>query len=124
MYSQIFLHLFTIRNIIVIIFNYKGKDVFLMTNTTDWYSSSSTVSPKLLDETSSSVYVYLRKNITMEEVPSQNDGEETTTMYRYLEKKVTKEDWAFYKSLLEVQNDISARMDDIEEALCDISLSL
>lgn len=95
-----------------------------MTNTTDWYSSSSTVSPKLLDETSSSVYVYLRKNVTMEEVPSQNDGEETTTMYRYLEKKVTKEDWAFYKSLLEVQNDISARMDDIEEALCDISLSL
>ena len=95
-----------------------------MPNTTDWYKSSSTVSPKLLDETSSSVYVYLRKDVVMEESTSDNNDETPSITYKYLEKKITKEDWAFYKSVLEVKSDLSSRMDDIEEALCDISLTL
>lgn len=65
-----------------------------------WYQSESMTLPTVIDETSSSVYVYVRKDI--EEV-SCDEG----TKYVYMEQKIKKEDWTIYQQTQENSTDIA-----------------
>lgn len=70
-----------------------------------WYQSESMTLPTVIDETSSSVYVYVRKDI--EEV-SCDEG----TKYVYMEQKIKKEDWTIYQQTQANSTDIHTLQED------------
>ena len=80
----------------------------------EWKQVTGSARPELLDTTSSKVYNYIRKDV--EEVEKE-ENEETTISYVYLEKKVKKADWEYFKSLESADNRIS----DLENAICELT---
>ena len=74
--------------------------------------NGSNIKPDQVDDTSSRIYVYVRKEF--KEIP--NHGEEEGTHWQYLEKKILKTDWEVYSDILSAQTDIT----DIQLALCEL----
>lgn len=71
--------------------------------------------PDQIDETSSKVYVYVRKDI--EECERYDETTCGTIHYwKALEQKIKKEDWGIYKELAKSENDIT----DLQEALVEL----
>lgn len=83
----------------------------------NWYKSSNNDStkPSEIDETSSKVVVYIRKDFA--EVPTLDiDGKEIGTHWEYMEKKVKKEDWEIYTKVISNEGDIT----DAQLAICEL----
>ena len=67
----------------------------------EFYKSSSSVKPELIDTTSSKVVVYLRQNIVENIKTDEMSGEETV-FYEYEEAKLTKQEYQEYLKELEI----------------------
>lgn len=78
-----------------------------------WKIVQSSEQPLEIDETLSSKYVYIRKDIEQIEVSSNS---EIISMWQYREKKVLKSDWEMYKTVMENQSATT----DLELAVCDL----
>ena len=72
----------------------------------EFYKSSSSVKPELIDATSSKKVVYIRQNI----VETQIDD---TTFYKYDEAKLSKEDYQEYLKELEA-TDVSETIENLK----------
>ena len=73
------------------------------------------VKPSEIDRTSSSVYVYVRKDF--EELPSYDiDGEQVGTHWRWLETTIPVEDWDMYTKVITNESDLT----DVQLALCEL----
>lgn len=79
-----------------------------------WYKAVSMTLPAIIDDTSSMVYVYVRKNINVEQ--RTDESGETITVYVYDEIKIPKEVYEIFN--LESGNE--RRISDIEDVLADI----
>lgn len=79
-----------------------------------WYKAQGTEIPSTIDETSSQVYVYVRKNINAEQRTNENDDVET--IYIWDEAKIPKEIFDIFKA----QTDSEVRIADIEDTLADM----
>lgn len=62
--------------------------------TLEYYKSESSVTPELIDTTSSKKYTYLRKDV--KEVEKEDPDGSKYTIFEYDECKLTKEDYALY----------------------------
>lgn len=83
-----------------------------------WYESEndSLIRPSDVDQTSSQVYVYLRKNI--EVVSETTKGDETIPAhYKWNEIKIPKEVWEIAKETFEH----GEALDDVYEALAELA---
>lgn len=85
-----------------------------------WYKveNGSVEKPVVLDQTSSKVYVYVRKDFV--EVPAS--GEEGTSEYRpthweWMECKIRKEDWVIFEKVLGHDD----ALDDVYAALTELA---
>ena len=78
----------------------------------EFYKSSSSVKPELIDTTSSKVVVYLRQNIVENIKTDEMSGEETV-FYEYEEAKLTKQEYQEYLKELEII-DIQQQRADID----------
>ena len=78
----------------------------------EFYKSSSSVKPELIDTTSSKVVVYLRQNIVENIKTDEMSGEETV-FYEYDEAKLTKAEYQEYLKELEIV-DIQKQRADID----------
>ena len=78
----------------------------------EFYKSSSSVKPELIDTTSSKVVVYLRQNIIENKKTDEMSGEETV-FYEYEEAKLTKAEYQKYMKELEII-DIQKQRADID----------
>lgn len=76
-----------------------------------WYAVESGVKPSEIDNTSSEIYVYLRKDIVKVE------DEEKGTYYEYLEQKIKKDDWDMYKQIISNTSDLA----DVQDALIELA---
>ena len=79
-----------------------------------WYKAESSELPSTIDDTSSRVYVYVRKNINIEQ--RTDESGEIITVYVYDEIKISKEVYEIFK--LESGNE--RRISDIEDVLADM----
>ena len=79
-----------------------------------WYKAESSELPSTIDDTSSRVYVYVRKNINVEQ--RTDESGEIITVYVYDEIKIPKEVYEIFK--LESGNE--RRISDIEDVLADM----
>ena len=87
----------------------------------EWHKSESYVDPVLLDKTSSTKYVIVRRNV--EEVEREED-EETVTVYQYDEKMIPREDWDTYESVMDNSSgifDLAAMVDENSQAIMDLA---
>lgn len=91
--------------------------------------------PEVVDKTSSSKYVYLRRNF--QKVTRTNENSSPVTLWQYEEAKVTQEEYAQYDTIVmeivraeldAIASDqetayraISSRADDLENATCEQS---
>lgn len=80
-----------------------------------WYKAESTELPTVIDDTSSRVYVYVRKNIKEEQRADEVTGE-TVTVYVYDEIKIPKEVYEIFR--IESENEV--RISDVEDILAEI----
>ena len=78
----------------------------------NYVKSQSSVTPDLVDTTSSKVVVYLRQNI-VENIKTDEMSGETSTFYEYQEAKLTKEEYREYLKELEII-DIQQQRADID----------
>ena len=65
--------------------------------------------PEEIDNTSSGVYVYVRKDF------EESQTEEGETKWTYLEQKIEKEDWDTYQQVMNNTTDISDLTDAVIE---------
>lgn len=79
-----------------------------------WYKAQGMEMPSTIDETSSQVYVYVRKNINVEQKTNENGN--TETIYVWDEAKIPKEIFDIFKA----QTDSEVRIADIEDTLADM----
>ena len=79
-----------------------------------WYKAQGMEIPSTIDETSSQVYVYVRKNISAEQRTVENG--ETETIYVWDEAKVPKEIFDIFKA----QTESEVRIADIEDTIADM----
>lgn len=79
-----------------------------------WYKAESMTLPAIIDDTSSRVYVYVRKNINVEQ--RTDESGETIIVYVYDEIKILKEVYEIFN--LESGNE--RRISDIEDTLADM----
>ena len=79
-----------------------------------WYNGESTIRPVLIDDSSSKVWVYVRRNV--EEHERENEQGIKETFYSYEEQKVPKEVWEIFEKT--VEND--ERIADVEEAITEL----
>lgn len=77
--------------------------------------SESMIKPEVVDSSSSSEYVYIRKNIV--EVEKEDEQNNKYTVYQYEEQKVSKDDWEIYQSVLTNASDIA----DVSDALIELA---
>lgn len=75
-----------------------------------WRKVQGSAKPKLVDENSSSVYCYVRKDVKAIE----KKGEK---LYEYHEQKIKKEDWDVYKQIITNTADITDTQEAIGEVL-------
>lgn len=88
----------------------------------EYYKSSSTVKPELIDDSSSKYVTYLRKNIVEKQVTDEM-SEETHTVYEYDEAKLTKAEYKQYLTEMSVMNIEQQRADiDYIALMCDVDL--
>ena len=80
-----------------------------------WYKAESSELPLTIDDTSSQVYVYVRKDINVEERTDEVTGD-TYIVYVYEEAKISKEIFDIFKA----QTESEARIADVEDVLADI----
>lgn len=80
-----------------------------------WYNGESTIRPVLIDDSSSKVWVYVRRNIEEHEREDETTGIKET-FYSYEEQKVSKEVWGIFEKT--VEND--ERIADVEEAITEL----
>lgn len=80
-----------------------------------WYKAESTELPTVIDDTSSRVYVYVRKNIKEEQRADEVTGE-TVTVYVYDEIKIPKEVYEIFR--IESENEV--RISDVEDILAEM----
>lgn len=78
----------------------------------EFYKSSSSVKPELIDTTSSKTTVYIRKNI-VENIKTDEMSGEGTVFYEYEEAKLTKAEYQEYLKELEII-DIQQQRADID----------
>jgi len=71
--------------------------------------------PDQIDNTSSKVYVYVRKDLEETERIDEMTGE-TIKFWKGLEQKIKKEDWEIYRELIKSESDIT----DLQEALVEL----
>ncbi len=74
-----------------------------------WYQSESNIKPTRIDDTSSKVYTYVRRNIT----ETQREDE---TVYTYDECKIPKEVYGIFES----QAEADSRLADVEATIAEI----
>lgn len=79
-----------------------------------WYKAESMTLPAIIDDVSSRVYVYVRKNINVEQ--RTDESGETIIVYVYDEIKIPKEVYEIFN--LESGNE--RRISDIEDTLADM----
>ena len=79
-----------------------------------WYKSESTVRPEQVDNTSSKIYVYVRKNIVETTREDETIGNEV--VFEFDECKIPKDIYEIFKSQLEAND----RLDEIEEVIAEI----
>lgn len=79
-----------------------------------WYKAQGMEMPSTIDETSSQVFVYVRKNINVEQKTNENGN--TETIYVWDEAKIPKEIFDIFKA----QTDSEVRIADIEDTLADM----
>lgn len=79
-----------------------------------WYKAQGMEMPSTIDETSSQVYVYVRKNINIEQKTNENGN--TETIYVWDEAKIPKEIFDIFKA----QTDSEVRIADVEDTLADM----
>jgi len=79
-----------------------------------WYKAESSELPSTIDDVSSRVYVYVRKNINVEQ--RTDESGEIITVYVYDEIKIPKEVYEIFK--LESRNE--RRISDIEDVFADM----
>lgn len=75
-----------------------------------WRLVQGSAKPKPVDEESSAVYCYIRKDIKVIE----KEGEK---LYEYHEQKIKKEDWDAYKQIIQNEADITDTQEAIGEVL-------
>ena len=79
-----------------------------------WYKAQGMEMPSSIDESSSQVYVYVRKNINVEQKTNENGN--TETIYVWDEAKIPKEIFDIFKA----QTDSEVRIADVEDTLADM----
>lgn len=79
-----------------------------------WYKAQGMEIPSTIDEISSQVYVYVRKNINVEQRTAENG--DTETIYVWDEAKVPKEIFDIFKA----QTESEVRISDIEDTIADM----
>lgn len=79
-----------------------------------WYKAQGMEMPSTIDEISSQVYVYVRKNINVEQRTAENG--DTETIYVWDEAKVPKEIFDIFKA----QTESEVRISDIEDTIADM----
>ena len=79
-----------------------------------WYKAQGMEIPSVIDETSSQIYVYVRKNINAEQRTAENG--ETETIYVWDEAKIPKDIFDIFKA----QTDSEIRIADIEDTIADM----
>lgn len=79
-----------------------------------WYKAQGIEMPSTIDKTSSQVYIYVRKNINVEQKTNENGN--TETIYVWDEAKIPKEIFDIFKA----QTDSEVRIADIEDTLADM----
>lgn len=71
-----------------------------------WYvAQCSGNKPAEIDNTSSQIYVYVRKNFE-QTIQNVENEEEPLTIWQYEEQKIRKEDWEVYAAALQNSSDI------------------
>lgn len=80
-----------------------------------WYLAESTVYPSEIDETSSAVYTYVRKNVREEQRIDEITGD-TVTVYVFEEIKLPKDIFEIFRR----QTDTDDRVADVEDILADM----
>lgn len=79
-----------------------------------WYKAESMTLPAIIDDTSSRVYVYVRKNINVEQ--RTDESGETIIVYVYDEIKIPKEVYEIF----DLESGNERRISDIEDTLADM----
>lgn len=79
-----------------------------------WYKAQGNEIPSTIDDTSSRIYVYVRKNINAEQRTNENGDIETIHVWD--EAKIPKEIFDIFKA----QADSEVRIADIEDTLADM----
>ena len=79
-----------------------------------WYEAEYSNMPLEIDDTSSSEYVYVRRNIVKEE---KKNKDAVDVFYRCEEQKIPKKDWEFYEKLL--SHDVE--LGEVQDALIELS---
>ena len=88
----------------------------------EYINSTSTVEPSILDNTSSPNVVYVRKNIVPRE-EEQEDGS-VITYYDYQEAKISKADWDYFKSIIDLDSKVAKSLADIDYIAMEIGVDL
>lgn len=80
-----------------------------------WYIGESTEYPILKDDTSSSNWIYVRRNVRTEQRTDEATGE-TVPVYIFEEMKVPRDEWELYKAVERntANIDYIAMMSDID----------
>lgn len=79
-----------------------------------WYKAEYSNIPLEVDKTSSSNYVYLRKDIVEER--KENDGT-IDIIYKCMEQRIPKNDWELYEKIL--SHDVE--LTEVQDALIELS---
>ena len=79
-----------------------------------WYNGESTIRPVLIDDSSSKVWVYVRRNV--EEHERENEQRIKETFYSFEESKVPKDVWLIFQKTVESDE----RIADLEEAVTEL----
>lgn len=79
-----------------------------------WYKAESSELPSTIDDTSSRVYVYARKNINAEQ--RTDESGKNITVYVYDEIKIPKEVYEIFR----IESENAERIADVEDVLADI----
>lgn len=84
--------------------------------TINYYTSEAATEPALLDTDSSSVYTYIRKDVT-KKTRKDPTTEEETTYYKYQEAKLTKDQYQTYL----VEQSASSNNTDVQTAIAELA---
>lgn len=85
--------------------------------TLNYYASSSTVKPSLVDETSSKKVTYIRRNIV------EGTDDNGNTIYSYEECKLSKADYEKYIKE-EKENESQQKIAELEESITQLQVAL